>query len=567
MPSYGSTLTIGVQDIAALLPLLGTEQCETHVASALSDGYLFAAATPLSIFGTLGLAVAGFKALIASIVGHSGFLGAETLKNAGFGPSGKSLELIMMNADSDHPDRHLIETRIEQFLQQFGVEDGEKGDVSKNVKFEPPGVVGWALGLLFFTGAFSALSFTAYLDFILRIDNTLPRGLCILFPLMRLCGAFLVVVSLQFLTLVRLPFIIGSRIKFLSLDTEVKRIFLNGGLDRPELIWDGEIASERCLWSLRNLINSSLRHRRGLLPFLSSRKHSDRESTAEFPSEAELNGLKKQLDEPLIYDHVLLRPFAWVLRFTLLFGIAGCLIGYVGCFSVVQGVPPESSTRGPFVWLAIETGLSLLRVFIWSLDPAWDNMPLLRIFYGQEHRKRAGSIPTQTDAEVQSYGLILTPAPIFLSYLKQNSAVFVKGFNFPDVSLLYAMTQIPTPPGGIALHLVVFDHLRNAAVVCQRNRSSGQLVFKNATLAFEDELRAIIDNGLSAEKGGDSLTGGASIYGGLRSALQDHFVAINKSVQALLFAPGQHTDFVECDWRFTGMSNPGRGAGISVNDK
>ena len=38
--------------IAAILPLLGTEQCSVQVSSANTQGYLYAAATPMSIFGS-----------------------------------------------------------------------------------------------------------------------------------------------------------------------------------------------------------------------------------------------------------------------------------------------------------------------------------------------------------------------------------------------------------------------------------------------------------------------------------------------------------------------------------
>ncbi|KAF8062337.1 hypothetical protein FPV67DRAFT_1421831, partial [Lyophyllum atratum] len=97
-PSVGTILTGGIQDISALLPLLGTEQCEEHVGSALSDGFLYAAASPMSIFGSLGVARAGFKTLIASIsIPSWGFVGAEKLRDAGFRPSGKNLSLIMMD--------------------------------------------------------------------------------------------------------------------------------------------------------------------------------------------------------------------------------------------------------------------------------------------------------------------------------------------------------------------------------------------------------------------------------------------------------------------------------------
>ena len=69
MPSggggIGSTLTGGIQDIAAFLPLLGTEQCSIHVSSALTQGYFYAASAPMSIFGSLGVVIAGSKTFVA----------------------------------------------------------------------------------------------------------------------------------------------------------------------------------------------------------------------------------------------------------------------------------------------------------------------------------------------------------------------------------------------------------------------------------------------------------------------------------------------------------------------
>src|SRR3979411_3386761 len=65
--TIAGTLTGGIQDIAALLPLLGTEQCEDHVSSALTKGYLYAAASPMSLFGSLGLARAGLKTFLTCV--------------------------------------------------------------------------------------------------------------------------------------------------------------------------------------------------------------------------------------------------------------------------------------------------------------------------------------------------------------------------------------------------------------------------------------------------------------------------------------------------------------------
>ena len=93
----GSTLTGGIQDIAAILPLLGTEQCSIQVSSALTRGYLYAAASPMSIFGSLGVVRAGFKTLVACF-SFGDIEGAKLLGNMGFEPQGENLSLIMVEA-------------------------------------------------------------------------------------------------------------------------------------------------------------------------------------------------------------------------------------------------------------------------------------------------------------------------------------------------------------------------------------------------------------------------------------------------------------------------------------
>jgi hypothetical protein len=79
MSGIGSTLTGGIQDVAAILPLLGTDQ----VSSALTRGYLYAAASPMSIFGSLGVVTAGFKTLIACF-SFGDIEGAKVLENIRF---------------------------------------------------------------------------------------------------------------------------------------------------------------------------------------------------------------------------------------------------------------------------------------------------------------------------------------------------------------------------------------------------------------------------------------------------------------------------------------------------
>src|ERR1700675_4717314 len=100
LSAIGGTLTGGIQDISALLPLLGTEQCEDHIGSAITNRYLYVAAPPMSIFGSLGVARAGFKTFLAVIsIPCLKIEGAQILADAGFKPQGKNLSLIMLDED------------------------------------------------------------------------------------------------------------------------------------------------------------------------------------------------------------------------------------------------------------------------------------------------------------------------------------------------------------------------------------------------------------------------------------------------------------------------------------
>ena len=102
----GSTLTGGIQDIAAILSLLGTEQCSIHVSSALIRGYLYAASAPMSIFGSLGVVSAGFKTFVAYF--HSEILKEQRyLGNMGFEPQGENLSLIMIEGGKGGEQRAL----------------------------------------------------------------------------------------------------------------------------------------------------------------------------------------------------------------------------------------------------------------------------------------------------------------------------------------------------------------------------------------------------------------------------------------------------------------------------
>jgi hypothetical protein len=57
--------------------------------------------------------------------------------------------------------------------------------------------------------------------------------------------------------------------------------------------------------------------------------------------------------------------------FMMSIGAVASVIGYVGCFSLVQD--SQSSTAGRYLWLGLEAALSLCRVLLWASNPESDD--------------------------------------------------------------------------------------------------------------------------------------------------------------------------------------------------
>ena len=68
-----------------ILPLFATKQCsvQVRVGLALTQGFLYAAAAPMSIFGSLGVVRTGFNTLVACF-SFGGIEGAKIIGNMGF---------------------------------------------------------------------------------------------------------------------------------------------------------------------------------------------------------------------------------------------------------------------------------------------------------------------------------------------------------------------------------------------------------------------------------------------------------------------------------------------------
>ena len=355
----GSTLTGGIQDLSAILPLLGTEQCSIHVSSALTRGYLYAASAPMSIFGSLGVVSAGFKTLVACF-SYGDIEGAKILGNMGFEPQGENLSLIMVEGGKgENKGRYIIENRIDALIDELNIDKNRITGVSHKS-------AAWIVKMIATTALLCAFSITPYIYLNLCANKlNLKKGTIWVFPILRSTGGFITATLIQLL--------IQRRITALSDEYLVKR----NQLDNRDV-------------------------------------------------EAAVEKKKYQMDAR-----------TWPLLCLLLIGLLASVVGYVGCFSIVQN---SASTFGPVSWLCLEAGLSVVRLAIWGWNPARDDAPPLEINLELDKYE---PLPTcnKDNTEILEYKVLpLTRARDFLKSITSFVGL-IKPFSNPDLSLYYTLTR------------------------------------------------------------------------------------------------------------------------------
>ncbi|KAF5368794.1 hypothetical protein D9757_012277 [Collybiopsis confluens] len=82
----------------------------------------------------------------------------------------------------------------------------------------------------------------------------------------------------------------------------------------------------------------------------------------------------------------------------LVLGVASTGVSYIGCFTLVQ----QTKTLNTFLWLGLETFLSILRVVIWVWNPSWDEVTGIRaiVLFGSGQRELISAL-TSARGDVQ----------------------------------------------------------------------------------------------------------------------------------------------------------------------
>ena len=404
--SFGDTLSGGVQDISALLPLLGTAQCEKHVESSLQRGFLYAAAAPISIFGSLGLVQAGFSIGLASVPSYYGF-GARLLKDAGFEPTGDVAKMITMDKM-----QYLAETNLKTAFANLHVDNPHT--LSVKIK-DQASTTRWNLFLVLCSMMASGVSLIPYLHFLIVRDTSLLL-LAWLFPIIRAMSGSFCVIAGQLLLQRRILTIFRQRMLFMRIHQNIKENKLNidlmkinpherrmwgslreaasfwnwhAPIETVPIQWRDDITSEECLWDLYCYMRS--------LPIESSALEKLAACIPDLPND------NTHAAERL-RKHCLAQPIReMIYQFLIIVGMLGSVVGYIGCFSLVQD--DQATAVGRYLWIGLEALLSLVRMMIWASNPIYDDSPGLEISL-QLSKKPSPSLEYVNEADALTLRLI-----------------------------------------------------------------------------------------------------------------------------------------------------------------
>ncbi|KAK7050702.1 hypothetical protein R3P38DRAFT_3608716 [Favolaschia claudopus] len=331
--SFGTTISSGIQDLSAVLSLFGTEECQTHVGSALRGGgrggFLYAAITPLSIFGSLGPAKAALTILVASI------------------PHRGAVMLLSLTLLVDDGNRYEAEKRLIALLKKHYMHSS-----AQIIEFHPPSHSfpvsilrhSWNLHLLLASALVTVLGVMPYIHFFALHHLSFPIW-AIIFPVLR----------------VR---ILQQRILFTGLSNVLNKKELIWVLDNMNITWDETRTSEQCLSSLYRFLQTA---KTIDLKFIDDALKEigqvlDAGGTSPPTRAAEVSAkLRPYLDEAA----------EWVFLFiALVLGFFMTVTGYIGCFTIVQN---SRTASDPYIWIGLEVALALMRLGVWAWNPAWDD--------------------------------------------------------------------------------------------------------------------------------------------------------------------------------------------------
>src|SRR6267378_3891351 len=507
--NVGRTLTGGIQDIAALLPLLGTDQCEKHVGSALDGGFLYAAAAPLSLFGSLGIVKIGISVLISSIsipkisisfrkfsikFSQDRWLGARTLDNAGFKPVGTVAPLIAMDGT-----RYTAETRLIQILDEKHIDNPE----NLSIKWKSRE---WNIALIIFTMVAAVISGIPYIALLLQNSRPSLVHTPWIFPLLRSGGSCLAAVCCQFLIQSRVISLMKNRIVFMVINRDLvddlksqhRDIIPKLDLERDErLRWDVDLPAEQCLWSLEQFLSRGSFTKPSDGPNELGAHASIEMNILSFSDPEQIRGKLQELREEHFPTPAIDRAFIFISWITLCLSLPATVAGYIGCFTLVS----DSQENGPLIWLGLETALSIIRILVWAWNPSFDEATDITV-----KLKLTEDQPlVTTEKDVQVIGstgdntLALIPERQFLEWITPYTGPLEQFRSSESVFLYFTLTANQIEQKCL-LYMTIFDFNKRIAVMLLQEKELLKYIDVTVTCnRIASEMEATLQSAIGEE--------------------------------------------------------------------
>ncbi|ESK80930.1 hypothetical protein Moror_15878 [Moniliophthora roreri MCA 2997] len=431
--NFGDTLSSGIQDVAALLPLLGTEQVERHIGSSLEKGYLYSATATLSLFRSLGAVKVVFATCVATITYP--FYGGHWLDDAGFSTPGSVSSMVTIDKETG---RYGAELRVQKLLEDQHIDDPnlvkgfelieQKGmtEVPQGSAEDQGGLVGSQQGSM--RNQWESVESqqeseeashrqTTQEDVDIEAQpqamngpdsGTTPqctvwKGVMGVFS--RVSGSvkcylmehswnhMLILSSLLSAVLSITPYLYLMKGHW---DRSVSWLFpLLRSFGSFLCVVCTQLVLQRRIHSIANITLIWLKAQRndhfkdevhvGTHGTQSTvlenriRKYFDlpRKSILHHLQQQFISNMGKQQHTATLEHEELeallpLLALDWHLvlyHFIMVIGMVMLVAGYVGCFSLVD---QTDNVKAPYVWFGLETALSLLRIALWGLNPSWD---------------------------------------------------------------------------------------------------------------------------------------------------------------------------------------------------
>ena len=240
----------------------------------------------------------------------------------------------------------------------------------------------------------------------------------------------------------------------------------------------------------------------------------------------------------------------WVLLLLLLVGVVASVVGYIGCFSVVQSV---GGTFGPLSWLCLEAVLSLLRIYIWALNPQSDNAPPLELVLQLDEEPPLPTCAKYSDDIEEDNILPLTRANQFLNSIT-SFAGLVDRFDHPDLTLYYTLTWRRAPISESeaqherVLYITVFDHKERTTRVYTRDGTADRYYSTASSIPVIDLKHGLLEAQLGAEI--DSKNDPIVVDDSIRQLLATHYGSIMNEVHFTTAGNRRlnHTYVIENKW-------------------